>query len=182
MPIRLVGAVTDRGLIDHLRRVADLPEVNFWAPSDVSFKALQPGELFLFKLRAPVDRIVGGGVFACATTLPCSLAWESFGEANGAASLPAMRARIAGLRSDRAVGREDFAIVCRILTQPFSLPEEAWLPVPGWARNIGSFKTYTTDDRDGLLLWEAVQGALREAAPETTPRPTGRADGERGRV
>ena len=121
MPVRLVVAVTDRGWFDHLRRRPDLAEVNFWAPSDVSFKALQPGELFLFKLRAPVDRIVGGGVFAYATTLPCSLAWEAFGEANGAASLPAMRQRIAGLRSDRAVSREDFAIGCRIL-DPALLP------------------------------------------------------------
>src|SRR3954471_10008164 len=107
MPIRLVVAVTDRGWVDHLRRHGDLAEVNFWAPSDVSFRTLKPGELFLFKLRALVDRIVGGGVFACATTLPCSLAWEAFGEANGAASLPAMRERIGGLRSDRAVSRED---------------------------------------------------------------------------
>ena len=30
-----------------------------------------------------------------------------------------------------------------------------------WSRNIVSFKTYTTDDADGLRLWEAVQGALR---------------------
>jgi len=99
MPIRLVVAVTDRGWFDHLRRRPGLAEVNFWAPSDASFKAVAPGELFLFKLRAPVDRIVGGGVFAYASTLPCSLAWEAFGEANGAASLPAMRERIAGLKS-----------------------------------------------------------------------------------
>src|SRR4051794_14478878 len=85
-----------------------------------------------------------------------------------------MRQRIAGLRSDRAVSREEFAIGCRILTQPFFLPEEAWLPVPGWARNIVSFRTYTTDDRDGRQLWEAVQGALHGAAPETTPGMTGR--------
>src|SRR4051794_24032890 len=173
MPVRLVVAVTDRGWFDHLRRRPDLAEVNFWAPSDVSFKALQPGELFLFKLRVPVDRIVGGGVFAYATTLPCSLAWEAFGEANGAASLPTMRQRIAGLRSDRAASREDFAIGCRIVTQAFFLPEAAWLPVPGWARNIVSFKTYTTDDRDGLRLWEAVQDALRGAAPAASGRRYG---------
>ena len=179
MPIKLVVAVTDRGWFDHLRRRPDLAEVNFWAPSDVSFKALQPGELFLFKLRAPVDRIVGGGVFAYATTLPCSLAWEAFGEANGAASLSAMRERIAGLRSDRAGSREDFAIGCRILTQPFFLPEDVWPPVPAsWARNIVSFKTYTTDDRDGRQLWEAVQDALRGATPETARDAAGGRYGE----
>ena len=65
----------------------DLPEVNFWAPSGTEFKALQPGELFLFKLHAPRNFIVGGGVFAHANVLPCSLAWEAFGEANGASNL-----------------------------------------------------------------------------------------------
>src|SRR3954466_5342565 len=177
MPVRLVVAVTDRGWFDHLRRRPDLAEVNFWAPSDVAFKALQPGELFLFKLRAPVDRIVGGGVFAYATTLPCSLAWEAFGEANGAAPLPAMREGAGSLRSERAGGLEDFAIGCRILTQPFFLPEEAWLPVPGWARNIVSFRTYTTDDADGLRLWGAGQdargGATREPARDTAGRRYG---------
>ena len=43
------------------------------------------------------------------------------------------------------------------------------MPVPGWSPNIVSFKTYTTDDRDGRQLWEGVQGALREAAPEAAP-------------
>jgi hypothetical protein len=34
-------------------------------PGDAApFRALQPGELFLFKLHAPLNFIVGGGVFA----------------------------------------------------------------------------------------------------------------------
>ena len=31
-----------------LRQQPNLSEVNFWAPSAASFRALQPGELFLF--------------------------------------------------------------------------------------------------------------------------------------
>ena len=85
MAVNLVVAVTDRDWFDLLRQRPDLPEVNFWAPSARSFGALQPGELFLFKLHAPHKLgASGGGVFAYATNLPCSLAfWEAFGEANG---------------------------------------------------------------------------------------------------
>ena len=39
--------------------------------------------------------IVGGGIFAYANPLPCSLAWEAFREANGARSAHEMRVRIA---------------------------------------------------------------------------------------
>jgi hypothetical protein len=35
-------------------------EVNFWRPrSQTDFKALQPGDLFLFKLHSPLDFIAG---------------------------------------------------------------------------------------------------------------------------
>src|SRR4051812_45396659 len=59
MTVRLVVAVTDSDWFEHLRRRPDLPEVNFWAPSANPFRALQPGELFLFKLHAPRNYIVG---------------------------------------------------------------------------------------------------------------------------
>jgi putative restriction endonuclease len=158
MPVKLVVAVTDRGWFDHLRTLPDLAEVNFWAPSGTNFQALEPGELFLFKLHAPYNFIVGGGVFAYSNTLPCSLAWEAFGEANGAASLSEMRARIARYRRIPPDDRTDFSIGCRILAPPFFLEQENWKPPPNWARNIVTFKTYTTDDPEGMELWEWVQG------------------------
>ena len=86
MSVRLVVAVTDGDWFDQLRQQPDLSEVNFWSPSDSTFRALQPGELFLFKLHSPNNFIVGGGVFAHASSMPCSLAWEAFKEANGARS------------------------------------------------------------------------------------------------
>lgn len=78
MPINLVVAVTDGDWFDMLRQQPNLAEVNFWAPSTANFRALQPSELFLFKLHAPRNVIVGGGIFAYANALPCSLAWEAF--------------------------------------------------------------------------------------------------------
>ena len=150
-----------------LRSQPDLNEVNFWAPSAANFRALQPGELFLFKLHAPRNFIVGGGIFAYANTMPCSLAWEAFGESNGARSAQEMRARIAKYRRLDPNDRSDFAVGCRILTQPFFFVEADWLPVPStWSPNIVSFKTYDTGDAEGLALWDSVSDRLaRSQAP-----------------
>jgi putative restriction endonuclease len=175
MGINLVIAVTDGDWFEMLRRQPNLTEVNFWAPSAATFRALQPGELFLFKLHAPRNVIVGGGIFAYANALPCSLAWAAFGEANGAASLPEMRARIARYRKAAPGDRSDFEIGCRILTQPFFFEEPDWLPVPAsWARNIVSFKTYTTADTDGLALWEAVAERLERRPTPDAAEPAAR--------
>src|SRR5450631_3816190 len=117
MGINLVVAVTDDDWFETLRSQPNLTEVNFWAPSAASFRALQPGEMFLFKLHAPRNVIVGGGIFAYANALPCSLAWDAFREANGARSAQEMRTRIAKYRRSDSSDRSDFAIGCRILTQ-----------------------------------------------------------------
>jgi putative restriction endonuclease len=122
---------------------------------------LQPGELFLFKLHSPNNFIVGGGVFAHASSMPCSLAWEAFGEANGALSLAEMRARITKYRRIKPDPREDFVIGCRVLTQPFFFDEPRWIPVPGsFAPNVVKFKSYSTAEADGRKLWDAVQDVL----------------------
>jgi HNH endonuclease len=166
MSVRLVVAVTDGDWFDHLRVKSELTEVNFWSPSATNFRALEPGELFLFKLHSPRNFIVGGGVFAYANSLPCSLAWEAFGDSNGANSLLEMRSRIAKYRRTTPDDRSDFAIGCRILTQPFFLPETRWIPMPeSWSSNIVSFKGYSTEDADGLMLWNAVQDGLIPSPP-----------------
>ncbi|MFZ4604334.1 MAG: HNH endonuclease [Caulobacterales bacterium] len=164
MPVNLVVAVTDKDWFEVLRREHDLSEVNFWAPSPASFKALQPGELFLFKLKAPFNAIVGGGVFTHATIMPCSLAWSAFTVGNGAHSFREMRARIASYRSAGQEDRSDFPVGCRILAQPFFWDEPLWLPQPAsWAANTVTFKTYSTADGDGRALWDSVQDRLEGA-------------------
>ena len=66
MGINLVIAVTDGDWFEMLRQQPNLGEVNFWSPSAANFRALRPGELFLFKLHAPQNMIVGGGIFTYA--------------------------------------------------------------------------------------------------------------------
>lgn len=101
--VNIFVGVTDQDWFDRLS-LERPDEVNFWAPSGrANFRALQPGELFLFKLHAPRNFIVGGGVFSHASNVPLSLAWEAFGPKNGVASLAEMRQRIAKYRRDDAM-------------------------------------------------------------------------------
>ena len=146
-------------------------EVNFWQPSGSGeFKALRPGALFLFKLKAPWNAIAGGGVFEHASLAPLSLAWDAFGAANGNASLADMRATIAKLRRARPLAdREDPTIGCRILTQPFFWPQERWMRAPAsFSSNTVVGRGYSTEEAEGLALWRAVQErlAITPAAPQ----------------
>jgi putative restriction endonuclease len=77
-------AVTDGAWFTQLSASSRIDEVNFWQPSgQTQFQALQPGELFLFKLHAPDNYIAGGGIFSHASIVPLSIAWEAFGAKNG---------------------------------------------------------------------------------------------------
>ncbi|MEQ8484676.1 MAG: HNH endonuclease [Pseudomonadales bacterium] len=172
MGIKLVVAVTDGSWFEQLRARSELNEVNFWAPSAVNFRALSPGELFLFKLHAPRNFIVGGGIFAYSTALPCSLAWDAFGAANGVSNLIEMRERIGRYRREPLDHRYDFEIGCRILTQPFFFEELYWIPVPkSWSSNIVSFKTYDTNDQEAFELWGAVMQRCRLQSVKDAPQP-----------
>jgi putative restriction endonuclease len=154
--------VTDKDWFQFLNRVSP-DEVNFWQPSGLRvFRALQPGEPFLFKLHSPDNFIVGGGHFVRHSALPTSLAWDAFGPKNGVGSLDDLNARV------RRYRREDVSvdpvIGCNVLAEPFFLPRSAWIPVPvNWAPNIVQGKTYDTISADGRALWEAVLAALNSS-------------------
>jgi putative restriction endonuclease len=163
MPVRLVVAVTDRDWFEHLRRQPDLAEINFWSPSPKAFRALQQGELFVFKLHAPVNMIVGYGVFAFANVMPLQLAWEAFGPANGAGSFSEMRDRILRYRRLDSSSHDPVEIGCRVLAQPVFLAEEQWIAPPAsFSRNIVSFRGYSTEEPEGLMLWERLVAAQEE--------------------
>lgn len=165
MAINIVVAVTDFDWYRTLRELPELPEVNFWSPSANNFRALKPGELFLFKLHAPTNMIVGGGIFAHSNILPTYLAWQAFGEANGANSLEELEARISKYRSEVRVTPE---IGCRILTQPFFFDEPDWMAPPiDWAPNIVTYKAYNTEEAAGFRLWQDVQDRMSRKGTES---------------
>jgi putative restriction endonuclease len=99
--VRLFVAVTDKSWFEQLSASAPHDEVNFWQPSGTTqFRALHPGEFFLFKLHAPNNFIVGGGIFGPRVDRAPLPGLEAFGLKNGVSSRPEMRARIASYRRD----------------------------------------------------------------------------------
>jgi len=103
-----------------------LDEVNFWQPrASVTFAALKLGGPFLFKLHSPDNYIVGGGFFAYWTRLPMSLAWDAFGEKNGAPSLAEMTRRIEQYRRGAGSAVQDYDVGCILLGQAVLFREMA---------------------------------------------------------
>ena len=150
--------VTDREWWEFLRRREGIAEVNFWQPGGGKrFRALRPGQPFLFKLHAPDNYIVGGGFFATNSILPVSLAWDTFGVQNGARTLLEMRARVEHYRKIRPKPEEDYNVGCIILADPFFLEERQWIPVPvSFKLNTVQGRGYDLTEVEGRELWEAV--------------------------
>lgn len=161
--------ITDLDWFELLSSRLQLDEVNFWQPSGKRlFRALNPGELFLFKLHSPNDYIVGGGIFAHATLLPISLAWESFGISNGARNLSEMRTRVAKYRRQEEDHTTDYTIGCILLEQPFFLPQSEWIPVPSdWKSNIVQGRGYDLSIEPGFTLWNCLQSAIPMSSMST---------------
>src|SRR5260370_5808293 len=125
--MRIFVGVTDKDWFTLHASRATVDEVNFWRPSPTAtFKALDPGELFLFKLHSPDNYIVGGGFFTKFQQLPVNLAWDAFRDGNGVASLVEMRQRIAYYRRTSIEAAENPTIGCIMLAEPCFWPRDQW--------------------------------------------------------
>ena len=168
--IRLYVANTDPNWFDFLSRQSPLDEVNHWQPGGLQqFTALSPGEIFVFRLRSPINRIAGYGIFARAALLPLQLAWSSFERKNGHPDFESFRAAILRLNPNNKG-----TIGYRVLTQPVFFPREDWFGPPSdWPINTVGGKRYSTDMREGKRLWDDLM--LRTQVPATKgfsePRP-----------
>jgi putative restriction endonuclease len=136
-------------------------EVNFWQPSAQTFRAVEPGAPFLFKLHSPQNYIVGGGFFVRHSMLPLSMVWNVFGEKNGADSLLGFRGRVMKYRPKSDEPERDPMIGCIVLASPFFFEEREWIPQPkDWSPNLVRGKVYSTDESIGSRTWEQVQERL----------------------
>lgn len=151
--------VTDRRWFEYLAQLKP-DEVNFWQPGGMqTFRAIEPGAPFLFKLHAPQNYIVGGGFFVRHSLLPLSLAWDVFGQKNGTPDIATLKERIFTYRRKLET---DPTIGCIILTNPFFLEEQQWIPIPeDWKPNIVQGKKYDDHDSIGARLWAQVQERLK---------------------
>jgi HNH endonuclease len=162
--VSLYIANTDNDWFDFLSAEPGIVEVNFWQPSPMAFRAIQPGELFAFRLKSPRNKIGGFGVLSSSSILPLQIAWETFLRGNGVASFAEMRNIIAKYRPNDVVGPAT-NIGCRVLTEPVFFPPRLWLDLPpSWARNIMGGKRFSTDTADGLTVWHQLQEAAQGLA------------------
>ncbi|MFQ5744212.1 MAG: hypothetical protein ACE5HV_11570 [Acidobacteriota bacterium] len=164
--MKLWVGVTDNDWFRFFSGIPDLDEVNFWQPRGARrFKALERGGLFLFKLHWPENYIVGGGTYTYspAAGLPASLAWEAFGQKNGAPSFELMVRRIEKYLPRDRLRQPDYTIGCIILTNPFFFPRNDWIPAPSdFKKNIMTGKAYSLEMLTGRKLW---------LPPQTEQRP-----------
>lgn len=147
-----------------MSRVEPLDEVNFWIPSGRAFKAIPPGDPFLFKLHkkaaSGANVIAGGGVFVRSLSLPVSLAWDCFGLANGVAGLDEMRQRIAKYARTPIQLHPEPQITCVMLANPVLFDEHDWITIADWKDNIVSGRGLDDAreaDAETLQLFDAVR-------------------------
>ena len=155
--MRIVVGVTDNRWAASLRDCEDLTEANFWQPSPHGFKALSPGEPFLFKTKDPkkfsnVDipgySLVGGGFFDEYVELRVSETWTIWGAANGVASEAELLSRAQAYRSrSKSLVDPDPTIGCVILRNIFfAEPGDELREPENWARNIVTYVGYNTEE------------------------------------
>lgn len=166
---------TDRRWFDFLRARPEIDEVNFWQPGGRRvWNSLKPGELLLFRLKSPIDRIAGAGMFVHSSVYPVGLAWDAFGQKNGAATYEDFRRRIADFKGFKPVESmpDDEQIGCIILQAPIFFPESSWLPLPpNYSRNLVQGKRYNAAERYGRELLEAVSVAMASSPPARVSEP-----------
>jgi putative restriction endonuclease len=158
--------ITDRRWFEFLAARPELDEVNFWQPRGGRPPVrLDVGAPFLFKLHAADGGwIVGGGSFLHWTSVPIRLAWDAFGEKNGADSVEAMAIPIRGYRGGQADIETD-EIGCMMLGDPWFLPREAWIGPPSdWSPNLVQGRTYDTEAGAGAVLWQQAVSARAQQA------------------
>jgi putative restriction endonuclease len=137
---------------------ASYEEVNFWKPGgNTSFMAIDTNDMFLFKLHAPRNYIVGGGYFVRFYKLPIFLAWDTFGMKNGTRSLKELNERVLKYTKRDVDNNLSMDIGCIILTEPFFWEEKDWIPVPeDWSSSIVQGKTYDTESIVGMRLYSKI--------------------------
>jgi putative restriction endonuclease len=158
---------TDSGWWRFLSSQPHLTEVNFWRPGGRRFSALSPGEPFFFRLKSPINRIGGFGLFARYASLPVWRAWEIFGQANGTLEETALLERLARL-ARRPVGLSD-PIGCVAVTECTFFAPDDWVAVPETfnPQNL-SGSVIDLDQPDSRRLWADCleRAAAARAGPD----------------
>jgi HNH endonuclease len=157
--VRGYVATTDFSWFRFLRALRPPDEVNFWQPSAHGFNA-PPGTPFFFKLKAPHNAIGGFGIFARYEPATPRLAWDAFGEKNGAASFEEMWQRI----SRYATAAHGHRVGCIMVAQPVFFDDADWVSQPhDWQKQVVSGAGYDLTAGEGLRIWQECQARAMHA-------------------
>lgn len=161
-------AVTHSDWFDHLAGQKTRQEVNFWSPSDYYAFHGTPGAPFFFKLKAPRNAIGGFGYVASFTRLPKWLAWECFGEGNGAHDFEEFKNRLDLIRSRNELqgGGGLSQIGCIVLVQAVFFPPHQWAQPLDWAARNLRYKRYDLSVGEGARVWRECQERAAGLLPE----------------
>ncbi len=156
--------VTDNSWYSHLSSIPNIDEVNFWHPNGrPPFTKAEEGTPFLFKLKSPNHHIAGGGFLIKYESLPIRLAWEAFGEKNGAATFEKFSNLILSARGKGGDASKD--VGCSILGEPFFFDRRDWIPMADdFAGSVVRGKFFDSNNTDGERIWSAVQRLLTARA------------------
>ncbi len=144
---------TDHGWWEFLRARPEIREANFWRPGGGRrFGAVKAGEPFFFRLKSPINRIGGFGLFARHAALPIWRAWEVFGQANGVPDEAALVERCERL-ARRKVGPADIIGCTAIAEVVLFGPDELVDVPPSFNPQNLSGSVIDLDAPDGRVLW-----------------------------
>ncbi len=163
---------TDYDWFRYLRAKGPVDEVNFWQPSgSTQFRAVPPGAPFFFRLKSPYNAIAGFGFFSRFSLAPAWLAWDSFGDLNGAADLDEMVARIKRYRHphEEAQGErpDGFIVGCIMIGTPIFFADDEWVREPAdWQQNIVRGKRIDLMNGEGQRIFaECLERSHDSGAP-----------------
>lgn len=170
--MRAYVGVTDGRWSSFLAARPHLDEANFWVPGGgpKTWNVTRPNDAVLFKSKSPGNRLIGGGIQSDYRQLPVSLAWDVWGEGNGAESLTEMR-RLIGLNRHRLLAdEEDPVIGCLMIRDvTFFDDSEPLLEPDNFASNIVSGKGYDLPG-NGSAVERAVTRLLSGSSRSGTAR------------
>ena len=172
---------TDLDWFDFLAGQSSIDEVNFWQPGGKSvFSQLKPGELFLFRLKAPINKIGGGGFFVHASVYPLNAAWDAFGIKNGTSDFPRFFRMIADYKKIAPERMPpDTPIGCIALSAPFFFRPNQWLDLPpDYSPYLVRGKSYDANVGYGKEVYERALAAIPKPPREFFERPSDIDDSE----
>lgn len=156
--MNLYLGVTDLTWFRNLKKI-NPEDINFWQPGgNTNFRILNPGDPFLFKLKAPYNAIAGVGFYAHNSLIPINIAWDTFGNRNGVNSFQELYNIISSKRTSENSLLKNPNIGCIVLTNPIFFESCDFIEVPkSWTTSIVQGKSYALNSQEGRELWDQVQ-------------------------